>query len=115
MEHQSEARSDYKRAWQELRRLRLYAALLWLSFLPFTVIMFKVMAHHPTFGQIALFIPIVLGWVLLGKFNTFRCPRCGVAFDPLGSMNAWANSWGKRCARCGLAKWSQGSEGPDKD
>jgi hypothetical protein len=102
--------ADYDEGWRKLRLLRLYVILVWVSFLPFALLVFKVMDHFPQFHALGLvlLIPMVAFWIFGYRMNNFQCPRCGKRFDPLGTFNGWGNGWGKRCAHCGLAKWSQG-------
>jgi hypothetical protein len=100
-------RTDYDLAWKRLRNLKLVAVLIFIASLPCGLLMSTLMDRYQPLGVIVLWLPIVALWYVIYRTNSFQCPRCKGRFDPLGTYSLWKNQFGKRCAKCGLKKFSR--------
>ena len=105
------SKQKYANAWSRFKTLRRISFALWLLFLPYEVLLPAWIDHHLASMFLARVASVAVGWVLIDKLNSFRCPRCGERFDPLGTYSMCRNSFGRRCASCGLPKW--GIDEPD--
>jgi hypothetical protein len=94
----------YLIAWEQLRRRRLAAFVLFLSVLPVGVISFGVMGKP--YGPYVL-VPFIAANLVAGlRVRLFRCPKCGDFF----TSKDWAGlAFGRRylrqmnCLHCGIA------------
>jgi hypothetical protein len=96
-------------AWRDYRRRRLFAIVVFLSYMPVVagigMPLAKVLGEN-AIGAVALSHMAI--WLLaIIRLGWFRCPRCRNAFHVL---RLYGNPLARRCLHCGLAKWADPSE-----
>jgi hypothetical protein len=98
-------------SWDDYRRYRSRFHAIWLGgFLVAAVVLFA----FGLLGRLAVSIAVVLGPILVSgwlvallatrlDFREFPCPKCG---QPFFCGEWYFYPYRKRCAHCGLPKWS---------
>jgi len=100
--------AGYHRQWGTYRRWRNLSILALVAIYPAGWLGGEVGQRfkHPD----NWFLAFLIGWLLLaavvwGRFDDFRCPRCGKHFFHVG----WSrNFFARKCVHCGLKKYSNG-------
>ena len=106
----------YAAAW---RAYRLWSRAFWLTFvayLPAVALFDRVVRRRYGDAADTTTLLVALGWMIAfaiaGYFKTnFACPRCGEMFFRAWDDRRWRKTWrstpfARRCAHCGLPKWS---------
>jgi predicted RNA-binding Zn-ribbon protein involved in translation (DUF1610 family) len=105
--------ADYRKQWQEYRRLRNLTLAVTISMFLLAVISATAERFIPSgltrlvvlsvFGT-SVFSMTIVAWM---RVEAWRCPRCGRSF-----VSRWRSKWGvffvKQCANCGLEKFANG-------
>lgn len=91
-------------AWTDLRRRRRQYTLACALFVPIALASLTV---PPLIQPLSIFAFLLPPWVLLLVVTAWRavfapCPACGRPYFFPSLLNLWS----RRCAHCGLPKWS---------
>jgi hypothetical protein len=94
----------------KIKKLRLFLSTLWLSFIPFVLIVSFL--RQPDWIITFIGIAWVILFVVFGMIHAFvRCPACNKPFNFRG---LYGNPFTSKCLHCGISLKDEGSEDIEK-
>jgi hypothetical protein len=101
---------DCHAEWRRYRKLFWTSIALFVSWLPYGILIFTLARASRTTETIGpliflgAYMTLFLSVSIMG--SNFRCPRCGYRFFAWGPFGLGHNSFARACRNCKLQKWT---------